>query len=54
LQRDSIEVQNRTTGAAFKARHGLSERQIEILRAGGALNAARCELEKHKYAKSET
>jgi hypothetical protein len=41
LQRDSIEVQNRTTGAAFKARHGLSERQIEILRAGGALNAAR-------------
>jgi aconitate hydratase len=54
LQRDSIEVQNRTTGAAFKTRHGLSERQIEILRAGGALNAARCELEKHKYAKSET
>ena len=54
LQSDRIEVQNLTTGAVFMAKHGLSERQIEILRAGGALNAARCEFEKHKYAKSET
>jgi aconitate hydratase len=54
LQSDRIEVQNLTTGAVFMTKHGLSERQIEILRAGGALNAARYEFEKHKYAKSET
>jgi len=28
-------------------KHNLSERQIEILRAGGALNAARRALEQH-------
>lgn len=41
LRDNRIEVQNLTTGESFTTKHTLSERQIEILRAGGALNAAR-------------
>jgi len=41
LEGEFVEVRNMTTGAAIRARHGLSRRQREILLAGGALNAAR-------------
>ncbi len=41
LEGETVLVRNETTGRTVKARHGLSRRQVEILRAGGALNAAR-------------
>lgn len=41
LAGETVEVKNLSTGASFRARHGLSARQREILLAGGALNAAR-------------
>jgi len=44
LSMDRFEILNETTGLAFTARHGLSGRQVELLLAGGALNAARREL----------
>jgi len=44
LAADSFSVKNETTGAVFSARHGLSGRQVDLLLAGGALNAARREL----------
>jgi len=44
LSRDAFTVRNETTGAVFSASHGLSERQVALLLAGGALNAARAEL----------
>ncbi|PKL07045.1 MAG: aconitate hydratase [Spirochaetae bacterium HGW-Spirochaetae-9] len=47
LAKDSFEVRNETRGTVFAARHGLSGRQVDILLAGGALNAARRELAGH-------
>ncbi len=44
LAKDGFEVRNETRGTVFTARHGLSGRQVDILLAGGALNAARREL----------
>lgn len=44
LVEDRFEILNTTTGYRFIAVHGLSRRQVEILQAGGALNAARREL----------
>ncbi|HOX33760.1 MAG TPA: hypothetical protein PLB91_15620, partial [Spirochaetales bacterium] len=41
LEGEFIEIRNLTKGRSFRARHGLSRRQAEILLAGGALNAAR-------------
>ncbi len=41
LKDEFISVKNETTGAEIKARVNLSERQREILLAGGALNAAK-------------
>jgi len=48
LERDVVEVRNATTGAVIRARSGLSRRQLEILFAGGALNAARHSLRTEK------
>ena len=47
IRDNRIKVQNRRTAEVFMTKHNLSERQIEILRAGGALNAARRALEQH-------
>lgn len=44
LEEDRFVVENQTKGFSFAARHGLSARQTDILKAGGALNAARVEL----------
>ncbi|MCX7027099.1 MAG: aconitate hydratase [Spirochaetes bacterium] len=44
LKADRFEVRNVATGKGFFARHGLSDRQVGMLLAGGALNAARREL----------
>ncbi|HEY9053822.1 MAG TPA: aconitate hydratase [Rectinemataceae bacterium] len=44
LEEDSFDIENITQGYTFTARHGLPSRQAAILRAGGALNAARREL----------
>ena len=44
LAKDRFAIRNERTGSSFTARHGLSARQVELLRAGGALNAARREL----------
>lgn len=41
LRLDRFEVKNESTGTTFMAHHGLSQRQIGIILAGGALNAAR-------------
>ena len=41
LRLDRFEVKNESRGTTFMAHHGLSQRQIEIILAGGALNAAR-------------
>ncbi|HRZ89794.1 MAG TPA: aconitase family protein, partial [Spirochaetia bacterium] len=41
LDGERIRIRNETTGKTVEALHGLSRRQVEILRAGGALNAAR-------------
>lgn len=41
LALDHFEIQNLRSGGRFAAHHGLSQRQIEIILAGGALNAAR-------------
>lgn len=41
LEGETVLVRNETTGKTVNTLHGLSRRQIEILRAGGALNAAR-------------
>jgi hypothetical protein len=41
---DRFEIRNETTGANFTAHHGLSGRQVDLILAGGALNAARREL----------
>lgn len=41
LLSDSLEVKNITTGKTFKVRHNLSDRQKEILLAGGLLNYAK-------------
>ncbi len=46
LQRDHFEIKNERTGATFAAHHGLSQRQVDIILAGGALNAARRTLSK--------
>ena len=47
LRLDRFEVKNESKGAVFMARHGLSQRQVEIILAGGALNAARRKLLVH-------
>jgi aconitate hydratase len=44
LAEDRFVVANRTKGFSFVARHGLSARQVDILKAGGALPAARAML----------
>lgn len=44
LSMDRFEIRNETTGANFTAHHGLSGRQVDLILAGGALNAARREL----------
>lgn len=44
LAEDRFEVVNSTKGFSFVALHGLSDRQVDILKAGGALNAARAML----------
>ena len=41
LDGERIRIRNEATGKIVEALHGLSRRQAEILRAGGALNAAR-------------
>jgi aconitate hydratase len=41
LDGKTVRIRNETTGKTVEALHGLSRRQVEILRAGGALNAAR-------------
>lgn len=46
LRRDHFEIKNERTGAIFAAYHGLPRRQVEIILAGGALNAARRTLSK--------
>ncbi|MCR4430312.1 MAG: aconitate hydratase [Tepidanaerobacteraceae bacterium] len=40
LLSDAVEVKNLTRGRTFKVRHGLSERQKEIILSGGLLNFA--------------
>lgn len=44
LERDSLRVENKSSGRTFFVRAGLSSRERDILRAGGALNAARLAL----------
>ena len=41
LDGERIRIRNETTGKTLEVLHGLSRRQVEILKAGGALNAAR-------------
>ncbi len=44
LRRDHLEITNERTGARIAVHHGLPERQVKLIFAGGALNAARREL----------
>ncbi|MDQ3191394.1 MAG: aconitate hydratase [Bacteroidota bacterium] len=45
-QKNSIVVQNLTQDYEFKVKHGMSERQIKILKAGGVINLFKNKLEK--------
>jgi len=44
LRKDRLEIRNERSGARIFAHHGLPGRQIDLIFAGGALNAARREL----------